>query len=123
MEPIHHMGAFNAAVSSCRDHLRSFMSWPFLCQCSGCCDKDSMDEIFLLLMYNHSFHDVLESDIVKKGIAIVKSTANKNNYDSFGDRKRQTPPNTAKVTNVIKAATTRLGNMLSKIKIVLKSNS
>ena len=44
MEPIHHMGAFNAAVSSCRDHLRSFMSWPFLCECSGCCDKDSTDD-------------------------------------------------------------------------------
>ena len=71
-------------------------------------------------LHTLKFHDVLESDIVKKGIAIVKSTANKNSYDSFDDRKRHTQ---AKVTIVINAATTRLGNMLSKIKVVIKGNS
>ena len=75
------------------------------------------------ILHTLKFHDVLERDIVKKGIAIVKSTANKNSYDSFDNRKRQTPPNTAKVTNVINAATSRLENMLSNIKRVIKRNS
>ena len=43
-----------------------------------------------------------------KGIAIVKSTANKSNCNSFGDSKRHLPANTTKVTNVIKVATTSL---------------
>ena len=43
-----------------------------------------------------------------KGIAVVKSTANKSSCSSFGDSKRHIPANTTKVTNVIKAATTSL---------------
>ena len=50
-----------------------------------------------------------------KGIAIVKSTAKKSSCNSFGDSKKYIPANTMKVTNVIKAARTSLGNMLSKM--------
>ena len=39
------------------------------------------------------------------GIAIVKSTANKNSYTSFGNSKRHIPANTTKVVNMIKVAT------------------
>ena len=41
-----------------------------------------------------------------KGIAIIKSTANKNSCNSFGDSKIHKPTNTTKVTNMIKAAKT-----------------
>ena len=40
-----------------------------------------------------------------KGIAIVKSTANKSSCNSFGDSKIHIPANTTKVTNIIKTAT------------------
>ena len=40
------------------------------------------------MLHTLKFHDVLESNIVIKGIAIVKSTANKSSCNSFGDRKR-----------------------------------
>ena len=50
-----------------------------------------------------------------KGITIVKSTANKSSYNSFGDSKIRIPGNTTKATNMRKAATTNLKNMLSKI--------
>ena len=43
-----------------------------------------------------------------KGIAIVKSTANKSSCNNFCDNKRHISPNTTKVTTVIKAATTSL---------------
>ena len=66
------------------------------------------------------YHDILESDVVKRGIAIVKLTANKSSCKSFGDRNRHTPANTAKVKNVINASTTLLGNMLSKNKLLSK---
>ena len=39
---------------------------------------------------------------MKRGIAIVKSIANKSGCNSFGDRKRHKLTNTAKVTNVKK---------------------
>ena len=45
---------------------------------------------------------------MKKGIAIVKSTANKSSRNNFGDIKSYIPANTVKVSNVIKAATTNL---------------
>ena len=35
----------------------------------------------------HKFHDVMESNTVKRGIAIVKSTANSTSCNCFGDRK------------------------------------
>ena len=54
------------------------------------------------------FQDVLESNIIIQGIAIVESTAKKNSCNSFGDSKRHIPANTTKVTNVVKAATTGL---------------
>ena len=63
------------------------------------------------------FQDVLESSIMTKGIATVKPTANKS---SFGDSKIHIPVNTTKVTNVIKAATTNLLNMLPKFKLLSK---
>ena len=69
------------------------------------------------------FQYVIESNIMTKGIAIVKSTANKSSCNSFGDSKKHIPANTAKITIVIKAATTSLLNMLSKIKIIIKGDS
>ena len=53
---------------------------------------------------------------MKERIAIVKSAANKSRGLSLSDRKRQIAANATKVTDVIKTATTRLRNMLSKIK-------
>ena len=38
-------------------------------------------------LYSLKFQDVLENNIVKMGIVIVKSTANKSSCNSFGDRK------------------------------------
>ena len=69
------------------------------------------------------YHDILESNVVKRGIAIVKLTANKSSCKSYGDRNRHTPANTAntaKIKNVINASTTLLGNMLSKNKLLSK---
>ena len=43
-----------------------------------------------------------------KGIAIVKSTANKSSCYSSGESKIHIPTNATKVTNVTKAAATRL---------------
>ena len=43
-----------------------------------------------------------------KGIAIIKSTANKSSCNSLGDSKLHISANTTKVTNVIKVATTSL---------------
>ena len=54
------------------------------------------------------FQDVLESNIMKNGFAIVKSTANKSSCNSCGYNKRHIPANMTKVTDVIKAATTSL---------------
>ena len=54
------------------------------------------------------FQDVLESNIMIKGIAIMKSTANKSSCNSFGDSKTHVPANTTKVTNMKKAAMTSL---------------
>ena len=48
-----------------------------------------------------TFQDVLDSNCVIKGIAIVKSTANKSSCNSFGDNKRHIPANTTKVTNTV----------------------
>ena len=56
-----------------------------------------------IILHTLKFQDVL---IMKKGIAIVKSTVNKSSCNSSGDRKRHIPANTTKVTNVIKVATT-----------------
>ena len=52
--------------------------------------------------------DVLESNIMIKGFALIKFTANKSNCNSLGDSKIHIPASTTKVTNVIKAATTSL---------------
>ena len=49
---------------------------------------------------------------MKNGIPLVKCTANKSSFNSIGDRNRHILANTAKA---MKAVTTRLGNMLSKI--------
>ena len=59
-----------------------------------------------IILHTLMFQDVLESNIMIKGIAIIKSTANKSSCNSFGDGRRHLPANTTKVTNVIKAATT-----------------
>ena len=59
-------------------------------------------------MYTLKFQNVLESNIMIKGIAAVNSTANKSNYNSFGDSKIHIPANMTKVTNVLKAASTSL---------------
>ena len=60
------------------------------------------------ILHALKFQDVLESNIMIKGIAIVKSTTNKSSCNSFGDSKRQIPVNTTKVMNMIKAAMTSL---------------
>ena len=57
-----------------------------------------------------------------KGIAIVKSIANKSSCNNFGDNKRHIPATMMKVTNVIKTAMTSLWNMLSKIVIIIKGD-
>ena len=54
------------------------------------------------------FQDVIESNIMIKVIAIIKSTANNSSCDSFGDIRIHKPAITTKVTNMIKAATTSL---------------
>ena len=56
-------------------------------------------------------YDVLESNIVKRGIAIVKSTANKCSCNSFSVRKRHA----GEGHECDKSSKTRLGNILSKI--------
>ena len=58
------------------------------------------------ILHTLKFQDVLESNIMIKGIAIVKSTANKSICNSFSDIKRLV--NTTKVTNVIKTVLTSL---------------
>ena len=42
------------------------------------------------ILHTLKFQDVLESSVVIKGIAIVKSTANKCSCNSFGANKRHT---------------------------------
>ena len=42
------------------------------------------------ILYTLKFQDVLESNIMIKGIVIVMSTANKSSCNSFGDSKRHT---------------------------------
>ena len=56
------------------------------------------------ILHALKFQDVLESNIMIKGIAIVKSTTNKSSRNSFGDSKRYISVNTTKVMNMIKAA-------------------
>ena len=56
------------------------------------------------ILYTLKFQDVLERNIMIKGIAIVKSTANKSRCNSFRESKIHTPANTTKVTNMIKAS-------------------
>ena len=73
------------------------------------------------ILHMLNFQDVIESNIVINGIAKVKSTANKSGCYCFGDSTRHIPVNTTKVTNVIKAATTSLINLLSKI--IIKGDS
>ena len=53
-----------------------------------------------------------------KGIAVIKYIANKSSCKNFGNSQRHIRANTTKVTNMIKAATTSLRNMLSKILII-----
>ena len=69
------------------------------------------------IMHTLKFQDVLESNIMINGIAIVKSTANKSSCNNFGDSKIPIPANRTDVTNVKKATTTSLCNMLSIINI------
>ena len=60
------------------------------------------------------------------GITIVKPTANKNSCNCFGDRKRHIYIYTGKYGEgheCDKAAKICLGNMLSKIQIVIKGKS
>ena len=45
------------------------------------------------ILHKLKFQDVVESNIMIKGIAIVKSTANKSSCNSFGDGKRHIPAN------------------------------
>ena len=60
------------------------------------------------ILHTLKFQNVLESSIMIKGIAIIKSTANKSSCNSFGDSKIHILANTVKVTNMIKAATSSL---------------
>ena len=59
--------------------------------------------IYQTILHTLKFQDVLESNIMIKGITVVKSTAN-NRCNSFGDNKRHISANTMKGMNVIKAA-------------------
>ena len=70
------------------------------------------------ILHTLKFQDVLESNIMIKGIAIVKITANKSSCNSFVDSKIHILVNTTEDTNVIKAATTSLRNIRSKIKLL-----
>ena len=60
------------------------------------------------ILHTLKFQDVIESNIVIKGIAVIKSTANKSSCNSFGNSKIHILGNTTKVTNVTKAVTTSL---------------
>ena len=60
------------------------------------------------MLHMLKFQDILASNNMINGIAIVKSTANKISGNSFVNSKRHIPANTTKVTNMIKAATTSL---------------
>ena len=62
----------------------------------------------LAILHIFKLQDVIESNIMIKGIAIIKYTANKSSCNSFGVSKIHIPANTTKVTNMIKAATTSL---------------
>ena len=57
------------------------------------------------ILHMLKFQHILESNIMIKGIAIIKSTANKSSCNIFGNSKRHIPANTTKVTNMIKVAT------------------
>ena len=59
------------------------------------------------ILHTLKFQDVLESNIVIKGIAVIKSTANKSSCNSFGNSKRHILVNTMKVMN-----TTKVMNMI-----------
>ena len=59
------------------------------------------------ILHMLKFQDVLKSNVVIKGIAVVKSTTNKCSCNSFCDNKRHIPVNMTEVINVIKAAITR----------------
>ena len=74
---------------------------------SQCNDIRSGNECQTIL-HTLKFQDDIESTIMIKGIATIKSTANKSSCNSFGDSKRHIPANTTKVTNMIKAATKSL---------------
>ena len=56
------------------------------------------------ILHTLKYQDVLDSNIIIKGITIVKSTADKSSCNSIDDSKRHIPANTTKVTNMIKAA-------------------
>ena len=60
------------------------------------------------ILHTLMFQDVLESNIMIKGIAIIKSTANKNSCNSIGNSKIHIPVNMMKVMNMIIAAMTSL---------------
>ena len=78
-------------------------------QCNDNEREKSRDQVTTLakkFVHTLKFQDVLKSNIMIKGIAIIKSTANKSSCNSFGDSKRLIPVNTTKVTNMIKAAIT-----------------
>ena len=60
------------------------------------------------ILHTLKFQDVLESNVVIKGIAIVKCTDNKWSCNSFVNSKIHIPVNTMEVMNVIKAAITSL---------------
>ena len=60
------------------------------------------------MLYMWQFQDVFESNIVIKGIAIIKSTPNKSGCNSSSKSKIHIPANTMKVTTMLKAATTSL---------------
>ena len=58
---------------------------------------------YQIILHMLKFQDVLQSNIMIKGIATVKSTTNKSSCNSFDDSKRHILANTTKITNVIKA--------------------
>ena len=60
------------------------------------------------ILHMLKFQDILESNIMIKGMTIVKSTANKRSCNSFFSTAKDIPANTLKVTNMIKAAMTSL---------------
>ena len=62
---------------------------------------DRVTTLSQIILDTLKFCNILDSNIMKEGIAVIKSAANKSCYNSFSDRKLHIPANTAKITDMI----------------------